>query len=131
VSHPLRKWKAGAMTDILETMKTALERDCGGALVFYEKLPPNGVDADSYIRFMRISSYEFFNLSGRSNLHRDRIQVNVVGRTHADLEALKTLMETCLYANTSDFALSYPLEGSREFNDGQNVYSKDFYIFYI
>ena len=117
------------MTDIMEVLKAVLIRDCG-CPVYYDNLPSNGVDVDSYIKFQRISTFEFFSHTGRSNLHRDRIQVNCSGITHAALLALIDLMETSLYGNTGDFVLAYPLEGSREKSDGAYVYMKDFYIWY-
>jgi hypothetical protein len=120
------------MTDIYATLKTCLETT--GVPVYFELLPVNGMDwtlHPSYIRFQRISTHEFVSHSGRSNLHRDRFQVTCVGRTHADLVTCVGLMEIALYLNQTDVQLAYPLEGSREFNDGANTYSKDFYVFYV
>jgi hypothetical protein len=114
---------------VFDTLKTVLEDGCA-VPVYYEKLPVNGVDTPSYLRFQRISAHEYINHSGRSNLHRDRFQVTCVGRTYADLIALVAAMETALYCNNIDFKLCYPLEGSREINDGAHTYSKDFYVFY-
>lgn len=115
------------MTDIFATVKTVLETT--GVPVYFEKLPVNATAAQ-YIRFQRISAYEFMNLSGRSNLHRDRFQITCVARTHVLLVALVALMETAMYCNNIDFKLAYPLEGSREIPDGAEVYMKDFYIYY-
>jgi hypothetical protein len=117
------------MTDIHEVMKAVLVRDCA-VPVYYENLPTNGVDNPSYIRFQRISTHETFSHSGRTGLHRDRIQVTCIGRTHADLIAVIALMESSLYLNNSDFKLCFPLEGSREIPDGANTYQKDFFVFY-
>ena len=116
------------MTDINDTLKSVLAAGCGVS-VYYEKLPVSS-DVTSYIRIQRISAHEYMNISGRSNLHRDRFQVTCVSRTHAALMALILLMETTLYANNTNFKLAYPLEGSREVFDGAYTYSKDFYIFY-
>jgi len=114
------------MTDIFETVKTVLEGT--GVTAYYEKLPSN-VTATSYIRFQRISTYEYFSHSGRG-LKRDRFQITCVGRTHAILVDLIEDMEDVMYFNTTDFVLSYPLEGSREPFDGAYTYMKDFYIYY-
>ena len=116
------------MTDIFETIKSVLERDCA-VTAYYEKLPVN-IPQTSYIRFQRISTYEYMSHSGRSNLHRDRFQITCVARTHAALVSLIAMMETSLYSNNWDFKLAYPLEGSREIPDGAETYQKDFYIFY-
>ena len=124
------------MTDIFATLKTLLETT--GVPVYFELLPSNrwpgidtaGVDYKMYIRFQRISSHEFVSHSGRSNLHRDRFQVTCVGRAHADLVTCVGLMEIALYLNQTVVQLAYPLEGSREVNDGAETYMKDFYVFY-
>lgn len=117
------------MTDIYDTLKSVLLAGCA-VPVYYQNLPANGVDNPSYIRFQRISAHEFFNHSGRSNLHRDRFQITCVARINTALRSLVALMETALYCNNIDFKLAYPLEGAREVNDGAYTYSKDFYIFY-
>lgn len=117
------------MTDIMALIKTVLERDCH-VDAYFENLPSGGVEDDSYIRFQRISASEYFNMGGRSNLHKDRIQITCVGRTRTALDALILLMETSLYGNDSDFGLAYPLDTSREVNDPMYTYMKDFYFFY-
>jgi hypothetical protein len=115
------------MTDINDTLKTVLQTT--GVPVYYEKLDTNKVPGTQYIRFHRISGHEFFNHSGRG-MKRDRFQVTCVGRTHALLVALVTLMETALYLNQVSFKLAYPLEGVNEIPDGAETYHKDFYIYY-
>jgi hypothetical protein len=122
--------KGGLMTvDIKETLKSVLERDTSLA-VYYEKLPVNGVP-DQYIRFKRISTYEEFSHNAVVTIHRDRIQIDCVGKTHADLIAVVALMESSLYFNNIDFKLCLPLEGSNEPFDGSNVFQKDFNIWYL
>ncbi len=116
------------MTDIFTTLKTVLETT--GKPVYYEKLPVNSSPGTQWIRFQRISAHEYASHSGRSDLHRDRFQVTCIATTHALLIALVALMETALYYNQTDFKLAYPLEGSREINDGAETYMKDFYVFY-
>jgi hypothetical protein len=116
------------MTDIFATLKTVLETT--GRPAYYEKLPVIGVDEPSYIRFKRISDYEFPNMVGASGLHRDRFDITVVGRTHADLLTLKALVIAAIDFNMADFELAYPLEGSREKNDGAETYTKSYWIFY-
>ena len=116
------------MTDIFTTLKTVLETT--GKPVFYERLPVNSSPGTQWIRFQRISAHEFPNMTGRSNLHRDRFQVTCAATTHALLVALVALMETALYFNGIDFQVAYPLEGAREVNDGMETYMKDFYIWY-
>jgi hypothetical protein len=114
------------MTDIYATLKTVLETT--GVAVYYEKLPVDGCP-EQYIRFQRISAHEFFSHSGRG-LKRDRFQVTCVGRTHALLVALVTLMEAAIYLNQTDFNLAFPLEGVNEIPDGAETYRKDFYIWH-
>jgi hypothetical protein len=117
------------MTDIHETLKTVLERDCA-VTAYFRNLPANPFTiATSYIKFQRISHSEVSSHSGRMKFFRDRFTVWVVGKTREDMLALKELMEVSLYHNNSDFKLCQPLDFSRD-DMLSNSYSKDFYIFY-